>query len=159
MTEVIPFLFVGCELDSRKGYVDAYDIVVNCSKKIPFYTSASQTGLRVPLEDTGDDEDNAVLDEVMPWLCPKIHAWLHEKKKVLIHCRMAQSRSCTVITAYLIWRYASGKFRTLDEVTDFVRSRHKYAFCSGLNYEHFLMNWFDNIQQNGRHPQVITKVK
>jgi Dual specificity phosphatase, catalytic domain len=145
MTEIVENLFLGCEADSRPGRVESYHAVVNCSKKIPNHTIGEQVFVRVLIDDTGESEDSLVLERVMPELCPQIDDWLSNGKRVLVHCRMAQSRSCTVIAAYLTWKHALTSFGRLEDVVAYIQAKERNAFCGGMNFERFLRSWFDHV--------------
>ncbi|ETO17712.1 Dual specificity phosphatase, catalytic domain containing protein [Reticulomyxa filosa] len=70
---------------------------------------------RVPIVD--DREQNLLqhLHDATDWM----HAALLEKKDVLVHCRHGQSRSASVVIAYLI-KY---QHMTLDQAWDYVKQR------------------------------------
>lgn len=139
MIEIIDHLCVGTETDSRTPGI--FDAVINCTKKIPFYTSGDQVSIRVGIDDGGFEEDNQVLFNEMPVLVLEMNRLLNEKQNVLVHCRMGQQRSCTVIAAFLIWKYKWG----VEETMDFMKTKHKEAFMCGANFDEFLGVWHDHV--------------
>jgi len=135
MKRLTRHIYVGSEKDSRTP--EEFDVVVNCSPNLPFFTTENQISVRIPFEDGGFEEDNAVLRERIPAFVERMDAWVREDKRVLVHCRMGFQRSCTVIAAYLIWRHAISA-RTAVSV---MQHAYRYAFFGGPNFEAFLEGW------------------
>ena len=139
MKRLTRHIYVGSEKDSRTP--EAFDVVVNCSPNLPFFTTENQISVRIPFEDGGFEEDNVILRERIPAFVVEMDAWVRDDKTVLVHCRMGFQRSCTVIAAYLIWRHAISA-RTAISV---MQHAYKYAFYGGPNFEAFLEGWANTV--------------
>jgi len=129
--EVLTGLWLGNIIDSEnKKFLKNIDVVINCSKDIAF--SASYTNnIRIPIEDDLQKREMIKLYKLLPEITRKIHDYLSNNKKILIHCYAGKQRSAAVIVAYCI-RYLG--FSLNDAVT-LLKTRRKIVFTPFLNFK------------------------
>jgi atypical dual specificity phosphatase len=122
MSKIITNLYLG----DRNDVNNSYDLVVNCTKDIPYSTNKQK--IRVPVDDTS--EDNDLLLSYLPWAIQQIHTvWAHGGT-ILVHCFAGVSRSASVVAAYLM-KYQG--FRTFDDTVEFIKSKRSITF-SHVNF-------------------------
>lgn len=141
--EIIPGLYIGNAI-TAKFALNEYDLIINCTKNIPESLPLTQEMkgprkldklgkvIRIPIDDLPEDSD--ILLSYLPNITKEIHQILINKGKVLVHCSMGVSRSCTVIAAYLIRYYDF----TYDNVITFIKSKRKEAFFQEIRFEKVL---------------------
>lgn len=127
--EIIPNLIVGNAATAKNS--DQFDLIINCTKNINYNTNA--TTLRIPIDDLPEDSD--ILLSYLPNVTEKIHKFITKNKKVLVHCSMGVSRSCTVVAAYLIRYY---NVKTIDELISFIKEKRKEAFFAEVRFRRVL---------------------
>ena len=131
MTRVLPNLYLGNELASKTIGRDV-GLVVNCTSNLPFHGDpTTQTQMRVPVEDNGDDSQQdamfAHLTAQPSSVIEEIHSTLLRGVDVLVHCRAGQQRSATVVAAYVMSLIEC----SAADAIEFVRSRKRDAFLGG----------------------------
>lgn len=133
MTEIINNLYLGSQNDARL-MTNEVRMVINCSTDIPFYSEALADTIliRLPIEDNGDQRqykilyDNIEDDEIFK--C--IDEVLSKNKKVLVHCKHGQQRSCAFVTCFLIWKYNLDIFDAIK----YIKTQRKEAFFGSVNF-------------------------
>jgi predicted protein tyrosine phosphatase len=126
--EIIEYLFVG---NAKSFELQKYSLIVNCTKDIPFPTSATTTQcIRLAVNDN-PDECNKFLYE-MHNMCILEHIEYHIKHKqsVLVHCSMGIQRSCALVACYLIRHYQW----TPTEAIVYIKSKRPIAFFGQCNF-------------------------
>lgn len=90
--------------------------IVNCSNNIPNYFEKTVKYHRVPIEDSLDEDLSIILPDVISFLKE------NEKKTILVHCQRGQSRSASVVIAFLM---SINKW-SFDEAFNFVKLCRPY---------------------------------
>lgn len=132
--EIVPFLFLGNELDSQQMKVD---MVVNCTKSIPFTDHIENTlKIRIAVEDNGHPEEITKLYTILKngEIIRSIESYLKSGKTVLVHCKMGQQRSAATVAAFIMY---SMKLNPFDAI-NFVQSKKRDAFFYRPNFLHAL---------------------
>lgn len=131
-SEIFPGLTIGNK-NTASMYYDSYSLIINCTKNLPI---SQITTIRIPVDDL--PEDSEILLSHLVNVTEKIHEAILKRKKVLVHCSMGISRSCTVVAAYLIRYY---NVTSVDEVISFIKEKRKEAFFGGVHFRQVLEYW------------------
>jgi protein-tyrosine phosphatase len=129
MSEILPNLYLGDQRDALHFY--DVDLVINCTTDLPFYTYKAKQ-IRIPVKDNGDPKESLMLYEIIDdnEIFQIIDSYLEDKKKVLIHCRAGQQRSCAVVACYLIYKYNYDPYQAIATV----QVKRPCAFFGGINF-------------------------
>ncbi len=128
MSEIIPNLYLGGDIDART--IQDANLVINCTTDIPFYTNSNT--IRIPIKDNGDFLQQKKLieciedDQVFSYM----NEFLNLNKKILVHCRYGQQRSCAFVVCFLIWKYNMDIFDAIA----FVKTRRQESFFGSVNF-------------------------
>lgn len=114
-----------------------FDLIVNCTRDIPFPKEDPRDPhhrhpecIRIAVNDNPDEWANMVNEITMTNVLERIHRYVEQDKRILVHCYAGIQRSCAVVACYLVQYY---------EVTPRVAMDHiiKYrptAFFGGANF-------------------------
>lgn len=103
MTQILPFLYLGNELDAKNVNNLAQNeiyYVLNVTKNIPFYETTNKKFKlkRIAVNDNGTQNLKDYFEEAVDF----IDEAKKSGSKVLVHCQAGISRSPTIIIAYLM---------------------------------------------------------
>lgn len=142
-SEIIPNLWLGNILDSRnKTFMKDIDVVINCSKNIPFYSKTAKN-VRIKVDDDLQKEEIINMYKYLDNATELIHKFLLENKSVFIHCYAGKQRSATVTCAYLM-RYLNLSYK---ETTELVKTKRMIIFTPLPNFDEALKH-YDNKLNN-----------
>lgn len=131
MSEIIRNLYLGNDLDARNAI--NVDLIINCTHDLPFY-SENTTNIRVPIQDQDNDDYNQqkILFNIIEddQIFKYMNIILENNKKVLVHCKYGQQRSCAFVVCFLIWRYDLDLFDAIS----YIKSCRKEAFFGSINF-------------------------
>lgn len=143
--EVYRNLFLGDEADSRSLGV-AVDCVVNCTSDLPFHGCATvQQQIRIPVEDNGDERQQAAFVEHAGPNVAVVAGYLAEGKKVLVHCAAGRQRSAAFV-AILLLAVRARQCGTINETVAFLRKKKPDAFFGGVNFVVALGELLDKVR-------------
>lgn len=129
--EVLTGLWLGNIIDSKNiKFLKNIDIIINCSKDIPFSTTFT-TNIRIPINDDLQKTEMVKLYTLLPEITRKIHDYLANNKKILIHCYAGKQRSASVIVAYCV-RYLD---LSLNDAIILLKTRRKIVFTPFINFK------------------------
>ena len=133
--EVLTGLWLGNIIDSQnKRFLRHIDVIINCSKDIPFSVSYTNN-IRIPIEDDLQKSEMVTLYKLLPDITRKIHDDLANNKKVLVHCYAGKQRSAAVIVAYCM-RYLG---LSLKDAVILLKTRRKIVFSPFINFKSTLI--------------------
>ena len=96
-TKITNNIYIGNFISSI--YSDEYDIVINVSKELPFFSN--KINIRIPIDDNYIFKNKDLIKFIdIINLISNI-----KNKKILIHCRMGMQRSCFITQLILINKY------------------------------------------------------
>ena len=107
-SEIIPHLWLGNIKSSRNRdflHDQRITCIVNCTKNYDFDNDAmlpETQKIRVAISDTGTQEANQALLEVLDKVVTFIYKKLIKGDRVLVHCYAGKQRSPAIIVAFLI---------------------------------------------------------
>lgn len=143
-SEIIKGLWVGSEgAASSKQFFEKEDIkaCLNCTPSIQNnFSFAGVEYLRLPLNDSPEKEDVALMKELLPlgveWL--RVHHQLLGYN-ILIHCHMGIARSASVTCAYLMKHWGM----SFKDAADFLILRRQPIFYNGDygTFKNVLQEW------------------
>jgi protein tyrosine/serine phosphatase len=108
--EIIPGLWLGnykpaLDLDFIKN--NNINVIINCTADIPFYNEMFDTKLkietfRISVYDSLLEKDILLMEEYFKHILPyMLKKYIHEKKRILVHCKAGAQRSAIVVAAFL----------------------------------------------------------
>lgn len=145
MYEIVNKLYLGKKDDLKKNKIEFYNInsIVNCTKDIQFDESCKNIStFRVPIDDDSSKKTLINFLKILPITIKKIERAIDNNKNVLVCCKQARQRSCSVIAAYLILKNKM----TPDEAILFIKKKKWDAFIFKVNYYDALIIWYNFIQ-------------
>ncbi len=138
MYQIVENLFQGDRLDSITSS-DDFDIIINCTKEIPFYNNkdiSENNLIRLPIVDDSS-KSNIDLFNNLDLVVQKINIEIENNKKILVHCKYGQQRSCTVIVCYLMNKYKWNMNYTIN----FMKCKNPNSFKWGINFIDSIKMW------------------
>ena len=134
ITKVNNFIYFGSFAHPSKNSKEfenlQIDVVINCAAEIEYECKASHYD-KFPLENGSD----ASLLEYIDVANDKIHKYLHQHKKIYIHCSDGNSRAPAILMYYLM----SHKNFTYEKAHRLVRACRE-TVCINENFERELCN-------------------
>lgn len=129
--EIVPNLFLGNFNATRSSIIEDIDLLINCTRDLPF-PPAGRERLDVRLA-IDDDCSQAAFDEFVekvPAIIETMREYIENGKKVLVHCRAGQQRSCALVAAYLM----KTRGNSVEEAVNHVKSIKPDAFFYYVNF-------------------------
>jgi protein-tyrosine phosphatase len=130
-TELVPNLWIGNANDLLIAeFIKTFDVIINCTKNIPFPESTTCKTVRVFVDDNLDPVELDNLYKYFDKITQYIHAYLLNGRRVFVHCYAGKQRSASIIVAYYM-RY----FRmSLEEATTALQSKRSIVFEPLCNF-------------------------
>jgi protein-tyrosine phosphatase len=140
------------------------DIIVNCSKDIPFIydineeakTNLSLETYRIPVNDSLLEKDFILMEQWFHIILPIIMDKYKENKKILINCAAGKQRSAIFVAALLKTMLDNGlkidnletndnKTIEYNNIINFILSKRYHAFTFGfkINFEKSYKRYFN----------------
>uniref|UniRef100_A0A6C0IWM7 Tyrosine specific protein phosphatases domain-containing protein n=1 Tax=viral metagenome TaxID=1070528 RepID=A0A6C0IWM7_9ZZZZ len=132
VAEILPNLWLGniiCSRNSKFILDNAINVVVNCSKDIPFLTNKTKN-YRIAVDDNLKQEEVSKFFDYLDKIIPIIHEHLMTNDNVLVHCYAGKQRSASIISAYLM------KFSkmSLKQSIECIKTKRLVAFTPEVNF-------------------------
>ncbi len=141
-SEIIPNLWLGNVLDSRNAlFMKDKDVVINCSKNIPFYSKTAKN-VRIKVDDDLKKEEIINMFKYLDNATELINKYLLKNKSIFVHCYAGKQRSATIICAYLM-RYLKLSYK---ETTELVKSKRFIIFTPLPNFDEALKHYEDKLK-------------
>jgi len=121
------------------------NIVINCSKDIPFYSNYTEN-IRISVDDSLEDKDINLLYEYIPKAVEYINNNIIESKNILVHCYAGKQRSASIVVAYLM-KY--GNMNLKDSILA-ICSKREIAFTPGINFKKTLIKYEKSLKEGVR---------
>ena len=126
--KIIEYLFVG-NAKSLELNVN-YDMIVNCTKDIPFTISQTTKCIRLPINDNPDECNKFLYEINNTYVLEHMDYYIKNKRPVLVHCSMGIQRSCALIACYLV-KYNGW---TPTDAIHYIKSKRPIAFFGNVNF-------------------------
>ena len=134
-TELSPNLWIGNANDLLIGdFINTFDVIINCTKNIPFPEKSTCKTIRVFVDDNLDPVELDNLYKYLDKITQYIHAYLVNGRRVFVHCFAGKQRSASVIVAYYM-RYFH---MSLEEATTALQSKRQIVFEPLCNFRPIL---------------------
>jgi len=121
------------------------NIVINCSKDIPFYSNYTEN-IRISVDDSLEDKDINLLYKYIPKAVEYINNNIIESKNILVHCYAGKQRSASIVVAYLM-KY--GNMNLKDSILA-ICSKREIAFTPGINFKKTLIKYEKSLKEGVR---------
>lgn len=134
--EIITGIWVGDVFSSKdlKFLNDnKIEIIINCTKEIPFSSKFKGEKYRIPIFDNPNELET--LKRYIDDYVEIINENLLNKKNILIHCRAGRQRS-TIVLAYYIQKILKYKKTT---TIDLIKTQRPLAFWPHITFEEILI--------------------
>jgi hypothetical protein len=129
-------LYIG-NIDSLKDDYK-FDVIINCTKHIPFTTIPSIKSIRIPINDTPIENDNLLRYVKEYDVLQIIHQARLDGKNVLVHCHAGMQRSCAVVAMYLIKYYKL----TDENAIKVIKNKRAIAFYPEPTFRRALNSYY-----------------
>jgi predicted protein tyrosine phosphatase len=136
--QIIDNLYVG-NIESAEKYGNQFDLVVNCTKDIPFPSDCKKC-IRIHVNDTPMESDSMYYQIQTTNVFSEIYNTLQENGKVLIHCFAGVQRSCALTACFLIWIFRM----TPTDTIQMIRNKRPIAFFGNVNFMHTINNVYEH---------------
>ena len=135
--EILSGLWLGNITDAKNlQFINTMDIVINCSKTIPFKSKGTRN-VRVGVDDNLEPIEIKNLYLLLPKITEFIHSSLKKNEIIFVHCHAGIQRSASVIVAYLI-RYLN---ISLTKAIRLVRTKRNIVFTPCINFKTSLIKF------------------
>jgi protein-tyrosine phosphatase len=142
-SEIIPNLWLGNILDSRnKTFMENIEVVINCSKNIPFYSKKAKN-VRIKVDDDLQKEEIINMYQYLDNATELIHKYLLSNNTIFVHCYAGKQRSATIVCAYIM-RYLNLSYK---ETTDLVRTKRLIIFTPLPNFDEALKHYDEKLKK------------
>lgn len=141
VAEILPNLWLGniiCSRNSKFILDNSINVVVNCSKDIPF-SSKNTKNYRIAVDDNLKETEINIFFEYLDKIIPIIHEHLLNNDVILVHCYAGKQRSASIISAYLM-KYSNMSLKQSIEV---IKTKRLVAFTPEINFRNALVNYED----------------
>lgn len=123
-TKITNNIYIGNFISSI--YSDEYDIVINVSKELPFFSN--KINIRIPIDDNYIFKNKDLIKFIdIINLISNI-----KNKKILIHCRMGMQRSCFITQLILINKYNM----SFNKSFKLIKIKRNISFLPYHNFKH-----------------------
>ena len=126
---------------SNLSILEEYDVIINCSKDIPFYKKDNIINHRISVDDSNDITNIKNLETYLEMTADLLNIYSKDNKQVLVHCEDSVNLSPSIIIAYLI-KYEN---KDLYEATLYIISKHSITFFIFPTFRLSLINYEYNI--------------
>jgi hypothetical protein len=139
-SEIIPYLYIGNHASANYLY-HKFDLVVNCTKHLPFFGSNAKH-IRVAIDDNPCEAEKLLKYVVESDVLNDIHSFVLNKKNVLVHCAQGVQRSPSLVTCYLM------KYENLIpfQAMSLVQMKRPVAFAHTINFERTISLFAEHLQ-------------
>ena len=125
-TKIINNIYIGNFISSFYANENNYDIIINVSKELPFFTN--KINIRIPIDDNYIFKNKDLLKFIdIINLISNI-----KNKKILIHCRMGMQRSCFITQLILINKYNI----SFNKSFKLIKIKRNISFLPYHNFKH-----------------------
>jgi protein-tyrosine phosphatase len=136
--QILPNLYIGNY--HAATYTSNFDVIVNCTRDIPFSNSSKIQYIRLAIND--DPSETNTLLEKAPGVLEKIRDALENRKRVLVHCYAGMQRSCALVAMYMMKYYQVISPRATMK---FIKENRPVAFDPIPTFVDALHTFYSNI--------------
>ena len=124
----------------NKKIYDKIDVIINCSKNIPFYNN-SKINHRISINNNNKIDNIKNLETYLEMTADLIQYHTEQNRNILIHCDDSINLSPSILVGYLIKYYN----KNLYNACNFIMDKHPLSFLFNTKYQISLMNYEYNI--------------
>ena len=136
--QILPNLYIGNY--HAPNYTSKFDVIVNCTRDIPFSISSKIQYIRLAIDDDPSETNNLL--EKAPDILEKIHDAIENRKRVLVHCYAGMQRSCTLVAMYIMKYY---QVISPTAAMKFIKTNRQVAFNPTPTFINALQTFYSNI--------------
>jgi atypical dual specificity phosphatase len=131
--EIIPGVWLGnkgASMDRAFLAQNNINVIINCTKDLPFVKDMNLKLYRVPVDDNLEDAEIRNLELWAYEIAVKIARERAAGNRILIHCFAGVQRSAATTAIFLISSYRC----SADEAISYIRSKRPIAFFGNVNF-------------------------
>lgn len=142
--EILTNLWLGDIKDAtNKEFIDKIDIIINCTKNIPFINDKKKN-IRIPVEDNLEKTEIAKLYTYFDSISKIINDNLKKGFVIFVHCYAGKQRSASIIASYIM-KYYRINFK---ETKKLILSKRNHVFSPLPNFISSLKLFERNLNLN-----------
>uniref|UniRef100_A0A6C0IW15 Tyrosine specific protein phosphatases domain-containing protein n=1 Tax=viral metagenome TaxID=1070528 RepID=A0A6C0IW15_9ZZZZ len=148
VSKINNYIYLGnINISQDKSFLEknSIDVVVNCSKDIPFLTNKTKN-YRIAVDDNLSHSSIIIMFRYLKNLIPIINHHLLNNKTILIHCRAGMQRSATFLSGLLMYNLKISKNKSIA----MIKKKRKIAFLPYLNFN-LAINEYETYLLNNSH--------
>jgi protein-tyrosine phosphatase len=139
--EIMTHLWLGNIRDSvNKEFINSVDIIINCSKKIPFLNKHKKC-IRIPVDDNLEKDEINNMYNYFPKITKIMHSYLSNNKIIFIHCYAGKQRSASIVIAYIM-RYLGINLKNSIKLLE---SKRSIVFTPLVNFKTALVRYESDV--------------
>lgn len=146
--QIIPRLWLG-NFESSQNFEfitdKDIDVVINCTKDLPFLPVTNVYKYRVPVNDNLEDSEIVAMGHFLEHIVPVIDKHYRNGHKILVHCAAGIQRSAIVVLCFLCKKYRCHPQKAFH----LIKRRRPIAFSPFMNFSHSFRLYFGD-QMYGR---------
>lgn len=131
--EILPNIWIGSHKDALNNKFiknNHIQVIINCTKTIPFSKLQNIKKIRIPVNDSLKDEDIELLYQYFDKTNKILNQTFSSLTPVLVHCYAGKQRSATVIAAFIM---EVTKLDKLDIIA-MIKSKKNNCFTPCINF-------------------------
>jgi len=136
--QILPNLYIGNY--HAPEYTSNFDVIVNCTRDLPFSNSSKIQYIRLPINDDPAETNNLL--EKAPGILEKIRDALENRKRVLVHCYAGMQRSCALVAMYIMKYY---QVVSPSASMKFIKTNRPVAFEPKPTFINALQTYYSSI--------------
>lgn len=142
--QIIPRLWLGNYFSAQdEQFIQdtGINVIVNCSKDIPFLPLDGVYKYRIPVHDNLEMREIMNMKKYLGKILPIIHHHYVNGRTILIHCAAGVQRSAIVTLSYLYKYHIPDK----DKAIALIKSRRSIVFSPFMNFKVAFYKYFQLI--------------
>ena len=112
-------------------------VVINCTKDLPFAKVSGLTCHRIPVNDSLQYHDTVNLYQYLPKITALMGKYYSKRIPILVHCYAGRQRAATVVAAFLM-RYMGINWKNAVKM---IQTKRPSAFRPGINFAQALRSF------------------
>lgn len=138
--QILPRLWLGnFESSQDIGFLcqNQINVIINCSKDLPFLKINDVYKYRVPVHDNLQPEEIQLMTQWLYKIVPLIDSHYKQGRHILVHCAAGMQRSAIIVASYLCKYH----FKDPRIAIKHIKSRRPIVFTPAMNFKRSLCHY------------------